>query len=421
MADKTMNPLENVRKEIRKAVDKLDLSEDVFQLLSDSQRLIEVSVPVKMDNGQTKVFKGYRSLHNDALGPGKGGIRFHPEVNSEEVKALSMWMTFKCAIMDVPFGGAKGGIKVEPKELSKRELQSLARNYVVRISKYLGEKIDIPAPDVGSNSQVMAWMSDEFIKISQEHNLGTITGMPTEWTGSLGRDQATGYGVSIITKAALEEENIRIDSASIAIHGFGNVGSFTLKYLEKLKAKVVAIALRDKDLKPFAIYNKNGFTYKQLKAYKDSNKDLSKIKEKEIIDIEDFWSLKVDALIPAAFENTICEKESKLINSKIICEAANGPITAKAEKILKEKNIAIVPDIIANAGGVLVSYFEWVQNRYGYYWSLGEVERKQEVEMIKAFKTIVKIEKEYSVSMRDAAYMKAVKKVSEVMKLRGWY
>ena len=236
MADKTMNPLENVRKEIRKAVDKLDLSEDVFQLLSDSQRLIEVSVPVKMDNGQTKVFKGYRSLHNDALGPGKGGIRFHPEVNSEEVKALSMWMTFKCAIMDVPFGGAKGGIKVEPKELSKRELQSLARNYVVRISKYLGEKIDIPAPDVGSNSQVMAWMSDEFIKISQEHNLGTITGMPTEWTGSLGRDQATGYGVSIITKAALEEENIRIDSASIAIHGFGNVGSFFL-YLEKLIAK----------------------------------------------------------------------------------------------------------------------------------------------------------------------------------------
>lgn len=421
MSIENLNPLKSAQTQVLKACEALKLDSDVYQLLKQPQRLVEVSIPVKMDSGKIKVFKGYRSLHNDAIGPGKGGIRLHPDVNAEEVKALSMWMTFKCGVMGVPFGGAKGGIAVDPSELSSAELQRLARGYISKLHKYLGEKIDIPAPDVGSNSQVMAWMVDEYIKITGENSLGVITGMPEVWSGSLGRTQATGLGVSIIAKQALNKLDIDITKSTVAVHGFGNVGSYTVKFLTKFKSKVVAIGDRDKDYGAFAIYNKNGFNYKELEQYKKTHASLLNFPNKELISTSEFWSLDVDVMIPAAFENTITAKEAKLINAKLVCEGANGPITSEAEKILETKDIVVVPDILCNAGGVLVSYFEWVQNRYGYYWQLKEVESKQELEMIKAFNDVFDLSVEYGVSLRDAAYMLSVKKVSEVMKLRGWY
>lgn len=421
MSNEKLNPLINAQKQVLKACEALNLENDVYELLKEPQRIIEVSIPVKMDNGKVKTFKGYRSLHNDAIGPGKGGIRFSPHVNANEVKALSMWMTFKCGVMQVPYGGAKGGIAVDPNTLSKNELSQLSRGYVSKLSQYLGDKIDIPAPDVGSNSEIMAIMLDEYIKITGNHHVGTFTGLPVLWTGALGRDQATGFGVSIIVKEALKKLNVDINQATAAVHGFGNVGSHTVKFLEKLNIKVVSIAARDKDYGPFALYNENGLQYQDVLDYKNKNQSLLNYPKAKIISQEEFWGLEVDAIIPAAFENTIKIKQAKLIKAKLVAEAANGPITIEAEDILLSKNIMITPDILTNAGGVLVSYFEWIQNNYGNYWSLSEVEEKQEIEMKKAFDSVYNLSKEYSVNLRDAAYMLSVKRVSEVMKLRGWY
>lgn len=421
MSKENLNPLINAQKQVLKACKALNLDNNVYELLKEPQRIIEVSIPVKMDDGKVKVFKGYRSLHNDAIGPGKGGIRFSPHVNADEVKALSMWMTFKCGVMQVPYGGAKGGIKVDPSTLSKNELSQLARGYISKLHHYLGDKIDIPAPDVGSNSEIMALMLDEYIKITGKHNVGVFTGLPVLWSGSLGRNQATGFGVSIIVKEAFKKLKVDINNATAAVHGFGNVGSHTVKFLEKLNIKVVAIADRDKEYGPFALYNKDSLKYEDILEYKNKNESLLNYPKAKIISQDEFWALEVDALIPAAFENTLGIKQAKMVKAKLVAEAANGPITEEAEELLLSKNIMITPDILTNAGGVLVSYFEWIQNNYGYYWSLAEVEEKQEVEMKKAFDSVYNLSEDYSVTLRDAAYMLSVKRVSEVMKLRGWY
>lgn len=416
MLKENLNPLKSAQEQIKLACDALGLDSDVYELLKEPKRIIEIAIPVKMDNGSIKVFKGYRSLHSDAIGPGKGGVRFHPDVTFDEVKALSIWMTFKCCVTGIPFGGAKGGVAVDPSKLSSRELERLSRGYIQGLYKYLGEKIDIPAPDVNTNGQIMSWMVDEYIKLKGNFELGVITGKPTIWGGSKGRDEATGAGVSIIAKEAAKKLGLDIRNTSIAVQGFGNVGSFTAKHMQNQGSKIVSIALRN-----HAIYNENGLDYEDMKNFLKTNKNLGEYPKATTISLDEFWSLNVDILIPAAIENAITSNIAKKINAKLICEAANGPITSGADNILNEKKILVTPDILTNAGGVTVSYFEWVQNLYNFYWDIEEIVKKEEVAMINAFNHIWDIVETYDVSFRKAAYMSSIKKLADVMKLRGWY
>lgn len=421
MSKENLNPLESAQLQVKKACDALNLGNDVYELLKEPQRMIEISIPVKMDDGTLKVFKGYRAAHNTAIGPGKGGIRFHPGVNPEEVKALSIWMTFKCGVMGVPYGGGKGGITVDPLSLSQGELERLSRGYIQGLYKYLGEKIDIPAPDVGSNGQIMAWMVDEYNKLTGESSLGIITGKPVEWGGSKGRNEATGFGVSVIAREAARELGIEMKGAKVAVQGFGNVGSYTIKNVQGQGARVVAVGEWTPSIGTYALYNEEGLDFADMKAYFDKHGNLVEYPKARQISLDEFWRLEVDILIPAALENAITTEVAEKVNAKLICEAANGPITPDADQILKRREIPVTPDILTNAGGVTVSYFEWVQNLYGYYWSEEEVKEKQEIEMMKAFNAIWKLKEDYDVTIREAAYMLSVKKVADVMKLRGWY
>jgi glutamate dehydrogenase len=421
MSKENLNPLESAQKQVKSACDALGLDPAVYELLKEPKRVIEISIPVKMDDGSLKVFKGYRAVHNDAIGPGKGGIRFHPGVNLDEVKALSVWMTFKCGVMGVPYGGGKGGITCDPLTLSQGELERLSRGYIQGLYKYLGEKIDIPAPDVGSNGQIMAWMVDEYNKLVGESRLGVITGKPVAWGGSKGRNEATGFGVSVIAREAARELGIEMKGAKVAIQGFGNVGSYTVKNVQKQGAKIIAIGEWAPSVGTYALYNEDGLDFADMKAYMDEHKNLVGYPKAKQITLDEFWELEVDILIPAALENAITAEVAEKVNTKLICEAANGPTTPDADEILERRGIPVTPDILTNAGGVTVSYFEWVQNLYGYYWSEKEVEEKQEIEMVKAFNNIWKLKKEYDVTVRKAAYMLSVKKVADVMKFRGWY
>lgn len=413
--------LKNAQRQIRIAVDKLGLSEDVYELLKEPQRVLEVSIPVKMDDGSIKVFKGYRSQHNDAVGPYKGGIRLHPNVDLDEVKALSIWMTFKCGIVGIPYGGGKGGITADPSELSKGELERLARGYIQKLHKYLGDRIDIPAPDVNTNAQVMAWMVDEFEKISGHQEPGVITGKPIPLGGSLGRTEATGLGVVEVAKSYLNKIGLPAHDATAAVQGFGNVGSYTCKLLVENGIKVLAVGGHEKG-KQFAIYNENGIDIPALMEFRKNNKNLREFEGVEVIDMDKFWSLSVDLLIPAALENAIDENVARLVNAKAVLEAANGPTTIEGDKVLKERGVFLTPDVLTNAGGVTVSYFEWVQNLYGYKWSGEQVLEEAAKAMQTAFNNIWNLyEEQGDVSMREAAYMYSIKLVSDAMKLRGWY
>ena len=415
-----VNPLESAQLQIKTACEALNLEGDVYELLKNPQRTIEISIPVKMDSGVIKTFKGYRAVHNSAIGPGKGGVRFHPEVNMDEVKALSIWMTFKGCVTGIPYGGAKGGVRVNPLYLSENELEQLSRGYIRGIYKYLGEKIDIPAPDVGTNGQVMAWMVDEYIKLTGEHNIGVITGKPVEWGGSLGRNEATGFGVAVVVREFAKKYGLDLEGSKVGIQGFGNVGSFTTKNIQNKGGIVIAMAEWDPKNGTYAIYNNNGLDFNEMLKYKDDNGTLYGYPKAETITLEEFWELEMDILIPAALENAITEKEASVIKAKLVCEAANGPVTPDADRILEERGIFLSPDILTNSGGVIVSYFEWVQNLQGYYWKEDEIVEKQEIEMIKAFNNVWNILVEHDVSMRKAAYIYAVKKTSDIMKLRGW-
>ena len=424
MATESLNPLVNSQKQLKSACDLLGVEPIVYELLKEPQRVIEVSIPVKMDDGSVKVFKGWRSAHSSAIGPAKGGCRFHQDVNMDEVKALSLWMTFKCGIVGIPYGGGKGGVCVNPKELSDRELEQVARGYIRGIYKYIGEKIDIPAPDVNTNGQIMAWMADEYIKLNGEKmEIGFITGKPVAFGGSLGRNEATGFGVAVITREFAAKKGIDFKKAKTAVQGFGNVGRYTVKNIIRQGGNVTAIAEYDfKTKKTYAIVNEAGFKFEELDKYQVENKTLLGFPGAKEITLDEFWKLDVEILIPAAMENAITAENVDLVNAKIICEAANGPVTPEAAEILIKKGVDICPDILTNSGGVLVSYFEWVQNLYGYYWSESEVEEKQEIEMVKAFNNIWEARETYKApSMRDAAFAFSVKKVAEAMKLRGWY
>lgn len=423
MSKEYTSPLKSAQKQIKLACEQLELDPAVYDLLKEPQRVIEISIPVRMDDGSTKVFKGYRAVHNDAIGPGKGGIRFHPDVDLEEVKALSIWMTFKCCVTGIPYGGGKGGVTVDPRNLSQGELERLSRGYIRGLYKYLGEKIDIPAPDAGTNPQVMAWMVDEYIKITGNHDLGVITGKPVEWGGSRGRNEATGFGVAVIAREAARKFNIDIESATAAVQGFGNVGSFTVKNVQGLGAKVAAVAEKDDQEGTYAIHNRDGLDFDDLYDYyyTQGNRSFINYPKGEIISMDEFWELEIDLMIPAALENVITGEVAERLRAKLVCEAANGPTTPDGDEVLERRGIQLTPDILTNFGGVTVSYFEWVQNLYGYYWDEAEIVEKQEVEMVKAFNNVWKIKEEYGVSLRRAAYLYSVKRVAEVMKLRGWY
>ena len=417
MAKETLNPFEIAQKQVKSACDKLNADPAVYEILKNPMRVLEVSFPVKLDDGTVKTFIGYRSQHNNAVGPFKGGLRFHPNVTRDEVKALSTWMTFKCSVAGIPYGGGKGGMAIDPKDYSKAELERISKGFAKAISPIIGEKVDIPAPDVNTNGQIMSWMVDAYEEIEGKSAKGVFTGKPLEFGGSLARTEATGYGVNLAAKKALEKLNIDVKGATYAVQGFGNVGFYTAYYAHKDGAKIVAFSNVD-----VAIYNENGIDMEAvIKDFKENgciseNKGYGKdITNAELLELE------VDVLTPCALENQITSENADRIKAKVVVEGANGPTTPEADEILFKKGILVVPDILANAGGVVVSYFEWVQNLQSYYWSFEEVQQKENALLSGAFEDVWALAAEYKVDLRNAAYMKSIERIAKAMKLRGWY
>ncbi len=417
MSEKTLNPFEIAQQQVKTACDKLGTEPAVYEILKNPQRVLEVSIPVKMDDGSVKSFIGYRSQHNDAVGPFKGGIRFHHDVSRDEVKALSTWMTFKCGVVGIPYGGGKGGITVDPSELSKGELERLSRGFSRAISPIIGERKDIPAPDVNTNGQIMAWFVDEYEKATGRFEPGVFTGKPVDFYGSLGRTEATGFGTAIMARDAAKRIGLPLDGAKIAIQGFGNVGSYAGLYMDEMGSKIVAVS--DSSV---CIVNENGLDVRALIEYTASNKNVKGFPgaTKEL-HRDEVLTVDCDILMPCALENQITSKNANEIKARIVSEGANGPTTPEADKILFGKGIIVIPDILANAGGVTVSYFEWVQNLMRYTWTFDEVQTKQEQLMVKAFDEIWSLKEEHGVDMRTAAYMMSIKRIAVAMKLRGWY
>ncbi len=409
------NPYEIVKQLLKEAVTSLNLNESVYRLLEKPARILEVSIPVRMDDGTIRKFTGYRCQHIDILGPTKGGIRFHPDVNLDEVIALSMWMSLKSAILGLPFGGGKGGVIVDPKTLSERELEELSRGYIRALTPIIGPEKDIPAPDVNTNPQIMGWMLDEYDKLRGYNVPGFITGKPLIVGGSLGRVEATGRGVVITIVEAAKKRNIDLKNATAAIQGFGNVGSMTAKFLYEQGVKIVGIT----DSKG-GVYKQDGVDIPQLLRYTEKNKTVAGFPGCEAMNNERLFSLPVDILIPAALENQINAQTAPTILAKIVAEAANGPTTPEGDRILDEKGIFIIPDILCNSGGVTVSYFEWVQNTMGYYWKEQEVNEKLEDKMVTAFQNVYRMTEEKQKDMRSAAYMVGVGRLAEALKARGW-
>ncbi|SOC05843.1 glutamate dehydrogenase (NAD) [Ureibacillus xyleni] len=414
-ANTSENPYEIVKSLLKESVMALQLNEDVYRILEKPIRVLEVSIPVRMDDGSIKSFTGYRSQHSDILGPAKGGIRFHPNVNIDEVKALSMWMSLKSAILGLPFGGGKGGVIVDPRQLSECELENLSRGYIRAITPIIGPEKDIPAPDVNTNPQIMGWMLDEYDRLRGYNVPGFITGKPIIVGGSQGRVEATGRGVVISIAEAAKKLNIPLQGATAAIQGFGNVGSMTAKFLHQLGVKIVAIT----DIKG-GIYNENGIDIPALQQFVSNTKSVVDFPGTNNLESEQLFSLPVDILIPAALENQITTETAPQIQAKILAEAANGPTTPDGDRILNEKGIFVIPDILCNSGGVTVSYFEWVQNNMGYYWKEEEVNAKLEEKMIHAFEDVHKMHQEKQVNMREAAYIVGVGRIAEAYKARGW-
>jgi glutamate dehydrogenase len=415
MAEKTLNVFEIVQGQIKEACDALGLEPAVYEILKQPQRFMEVAIPVPMDDGSVKVFPGFRSQHNDAIGPTKGGLRFHPDVYADEVKALSMWMTFKCACIGLPYGGGKGAIKVDPRLLSKGELERLSRGWVREMAQIIGPEKDIPAPDVYTNAQIMAWMVDEFAKIRQYNALGLMTGKPIILGGSLGRNSATARGCVFTIREAAKKLGIDLSKATVAIQGYGNAGSFAAELIAAYGTKVIAV----NDTRGGA-YNPDGIDPVAIAKFKDKTRSVVGFPGTKNITSDELLTLDVDILVPAAFENQITSANCANVKAKIIGEAANGPTTPEADEVLYKNGLLVLPDILASAGGVTVSYYEWVQNNYGYYWSEEEVNTHLEADMVKAFNAIYDMHQKKNVPMRQAAYMVAIQRVYEAMKVRGW-
>ncbi|MFH1770202.1 MAG: Glu/Leu/Phe/Val dehydrogenase [archaeon] len=399
--------------QFNKAAKILKLDESVIEILTNPKRTIQVSIPVRMDNGKIKVFQGFRTQFNDFRGPTKGGIRYHPNVSPNEVKALAFWMTWKNTVVDVPFGGAKGGVICNPKEMSEGELERLSRGYIEAMHKFIGPEKDIPAPDVYTNPQIMAWMVDEYHRIEGHNVFGMITGKPLELGGSQGRGESTAQGGVFVLEEALKAFNMK--NPSIAIQGFGNAGMTAAKLMSRNGYKIVAVS----DSKA-GIYNPQGLDVKKVIDYKIKTKSVKGYTDAKEISNEEILELNVDVLIPAALEGVITDKNVKNVKAKIILELANGPVSAEARESLYNNKQYSIPDILSNSGGVAVSYFEWVQNNMGYFWSESEVVEKLKVKMHSAFDNVYETSKKHNVDFGTAAYIHAIQKMVKVLELRGY-
>lgn len=421
---KDINFFENAKKQFEKSLKYIDISDDAKEILSRPKEVIEVSIPVRMSNGSLKVFTGYRVHYNDSIGPCKGGIRFHPDVTLNEIKSLAFLMTFKCAVVDLPFGGGKGGVIIDPKTLNKHELEHVSRGYINACYNFLGPDVDIPAPDIYTNEKIMGWMNDEYNKIARKKVPAMITGKPVSLGGSLGRRDATARGAYYIIKEFVKKSGKKPQKMTVAVQGFGNAGYNIAKLLYEDGFKIVAlsdskggISVKNGSLDPESIMNikrKKGII--QGMYCKGTVCDV--IKHKNITN-KDILELNVDILIPAAIENQITKENAPHIKAKMICEIANGPITFEADNILNKKGIFVIPDILANAGGVTVSYCEWLQNKSGHYWDLDMVHNELRSRMIKAFYEIESLRKKYKTTMRTAAYAHATKRIVNAIEAQG--
>lgn len=411
------NPFEAMMSRFQTASKLLGLEDEVYNVLKSPAKQVIVSLPVTMDDGNIRVFEGYRVIHSTILGPSKGGIRFDEHVNLDEVKALAAWMTWKCAVVDIPYGGAKGGVTCNPREMSAGEIERLMRAYTQAMSDVFGPDQDIPAPDMGTGPREMAWLMDQYSRNKGMTVSAVVTGKPIVMGGSLGRTEATGRGVMVTSLAAMEKLKINPYKATCAVQGFGNVGSWAAKLLTERGLKIVAIS----DMHS-GYYNENGIDIDKAIAHRDAHKgSLETFPDVQKISNEDLLTLNVDLLVPAAKEDVITHHNAKKIQAKLIVEGANGPTSSKADNIIYEKGISVVPDILANAGGVTVSYFEWVQNRLGYKWTAERVNRRSDRIMKDAFDNVFRVANEYKVSMRIAAYMVAIDKVAKTYKFRGGF
>ena len=412
------NPLESMMERFNIAAEKLGLSDEVYNVLKNPAKQVIVSLPITMDSGKIQVFEGIRVIHSNILGPAKGGIRFAPDVHLDEVRALAAWMTWKCAVVDIPYRGAKGGVRCNPREMSKGEIERLVRAYTMAMIDVFGPDKDIPAPDMGTGPREMAWLMDEYSKAHGMTIPAVVTGKPLVLGGSLGRTEATGRGVMVSALAAMQKLKINPFTATCAVQGFGNVGSWAARLLEERGLKVVAISDHTG-----AFYNEKGINVVEAIAYRDANNGTLEgfTGGDRMKDAGDLLTLPLDVLVPAAVEDVITIANADQIKAKLIVEGANGPTSAKADAILNEKGIMAVPDILANAGGVTVSYFEWVQNRLGYKWTADRVNRRSDRIMKDAFDNVYQASIKYKVPMRIAAYIVAIDKVAQTYTFRGGY
>lgn len=427
MASKEFNPFEMAQAQFDKVAEILNLDQGTREILRNPMREYHFNIPVKMDDGTTKVFRGFRVQHNDARGPSKGGIRFHPQETIDTVRALSMWMTWKCAVVNIPLGGGKGGVICDPHHLSMKEQEQICRGWVRQMAKNVGPVNDVPAPDVMTNAQHMLWMLDEFETIHGSKNPGFITGKPVGMGGSLGRTEATGYGVIFTVREALKELGIRPEDTTAAVQGFGNVAQYAIELYQKLGGKVVCVSSWDqKDQCSYTFKKKDGISLDQLLKITDKFGGIDKAKAKElgyeVLEGDAWIEQDVDILLPCALENQVrddnVDKISKRV--KIIAEGANGPTTPEADKVIQERGIFVIPDFLANAGGVTCSYFEQVQSNMNYFWERDEVLGKLDVKMTSAFLAVSELAKKKKLYMRDAAYVISVSRVAQACKDRGW-
>lgn len=410
------NPFESMMQRFDIAAHLLNLEPGLYEYLKMPVRQVIVSIPIAMDNGEVKVFEGYRVIHNDILGPSKGGIRYAPDVSLDEMKALAAWMTWKCAIMSIPFGGAKGGVKCDPSKLSTLQLEKITRRYTSNLIDIFGPDRDVPAPDMNTNEQVMAWIMDTYSMHMRRTEPAVVTGKPLLLGGSLGRREATGRGCMIVTLTAMEKLGMKPKDTSVVVQGFGNVGSVSAQLLREQGCKIIAVG----DISG-AFYNKKGIDIDKALEWAKHNRTLAGFPGAEQIAQEELLELECDVLVPAAKEDQITHRNASKIKAKIICEGANGPTSSKADPILQEKGILVIPDILANAGGVTVSYFEWVQDRVGYFWSLDRVNSRMERMMKDAFNSVYETAERYKVPLRIGAYILAIDKVARTLKIRGIY
>ncbi len=410
------NPFESMMQRFDIAAELLELERGVYEYLKTPVKQYIVSIPIQMDNGEIEVFEGYRVIHNDALGPSKGGIRYAPDITLNEIKALAAWMTWKCAIANIPFGGAKGGVKCDPTKLTPVELEKITRRFTANMLDVFGPDKDIPAPDMNTNEQIMAWIMDTYSMHVRRTETAVVTGKPLIIGGSLGRREATGRGVMVSTFAAMGRVGLNAKQTSCAVQGFGNVGSVSAKLLSEQGLKIVAVS----DVSG-GYYNKRGIDVNQGIEWVEKHRTLEGSGIGDRVTNEELLELDVDVLVPAAKEDQITAHNAPKMKAKIIVEGANGPTVAKADQILDEKGILVVPDILANSGGVTVSYFEWVQDRQGYFWTLDRVNRRLERMMHDAFNSVFQTAEKYKVSMRVGAYILAIDKVAKTLKVRGIY